>query len=292
MNNTDLLPAETRIGSIEIAVKNINRITEFYHSFLGLELLRWENKSVFLGTSKNNGELIILSERKDLKAPSKNSPGLFHLALLVPSRKELAKTFLHLNELAVRPDGFSNHGVSEAIYLRDQEGKGIEIYSDTPETLWNCRNDEIQMVTEPLNLKKLLSTIDNGTDQFEGLHSKSYIGHIHLKVSSIEKAKKFYNDTIGFNVTQSDYPGAIFMAAGKYHHHIGANMWMSKNSTPSDEETLGLQKYSVVLPDLLSLNKLSFRLLEAGTPLIEQDSHSILIKDLDGIKVEFKTKQS
>jgi len=291
MTDSYQIPAETRIGSVEIAVNNLESMIEFYTSCLGLNLLRQEDDSFYLGTSGTRDELIVLTKKKELKPPARNSPGLFHIAFLVPSRSELARVFIHLNNKEITFDGFSNHGVSEAIYLRDPEGNGIEIYCDTPDDLWSWNNNKIQMVTGHLDMKQLLSTIKDDLALFEGLHPNSKIGHIHLKVSSIEKAKKFYNETVGFNITQTDYPGALFMSAGKYHHHIGANVWTSKDTAAGDIDTLGLKKYSVVLPDLLSLNKISFRLLKDGNPVVNQNSHSLLTNDLDGIKIEFKIKQ-
>ncbi len=284
------IPDKTKIGSIELAVNNLDLMTDFYTSSLGLNPVKQGNTSISLGTLGGEKELLILNERKELKAPAANAPGLFHFALLVPSRRELAKILLHLYKAKESFDGFSNHGVSEAIYLKDPEGNGIEIYSDTSSESWSWNSDNIQMVTEPLDINSLRSTI-RGDEVFRGLHPDTSLGHIHLKVSSIEKAKKFYNEAAGFNITQSNYPGALFMAAGKYHHHIGTNTWRSKNAPSCDMDTLGLQKFSIVLPDLLSLNEISFRLLKEGRPILKQDDHSFVTNDLDGIKIEFETKQ-
>jgi catechol 2,3-dioxygenase len=282
------IPDKTKIGSIELAVNNLDLMTDFYTSSLGLNLVKQENNSSSLNVSGNEKEIIVLNERKELKAPAANASGLFHFALLVPSRGELAKVLLHLYKAKERFDGFSNHGVSEAIYLKDPEGNGIEIYSDTSSESWNRNGNKIHMVTEPLDIDSLLSTI-SGDELFRGLHPDTRLGHIHLKVSSIDKVKKFYNEAAGFNITQSDYPGALFLAAGNYHHHIGTNTWKSKNAPLCDMETLGLQKFSVELPDLLSLKEISFRLLKEGSPLISQNDHSFVTSDLDGIKIEFKT---
>ncbi len=280
------IPTGTKIGSIELAVNNLDSMTDFYTSSLGLNLIKQNNKSYSFGSSGSDRELLILNERKDLKAPVANAPGLFHFALLVPSRKELAKVLLNLYKRNEKFDGFANHGVSEAIYLKDPESNGIEIYSDTQSELWKWSGDKIQMVTEPLNIDSLLSII-NSDEKFGGLHSETRIGHVHLKISSVDKAKKFYNESAGFKITRSDYPGALFLAAGNYHHHIGANTWRSKNAPACDADTLGLQKFSVVLPDLLSLKEISFRLLKDDRPVISQTDSSLVTNDLDGIKIEF-----
>ncbi|RJP62702.1 MAG: VOC family protein [Ignavibacteriales bacterium] len=282
------IPAGTKIGSVELAVNDLELMTDFYTSLLGLNLIKQNNKSYSLGASGIDKELLILNERKDLKAPAANAPGLFHFALFVPSRNELAKILINLYRRNVNFDGFANHGVSEAIYLKDPEGNGIEIYSDTQSESWIWNGDKIQMVTEPLNIDSLLSIITSN-EKLDGFPPETRIGHIHLKVSSIDKAKKFYNESAGFKITQSDYPGALFFAAGNYHHHIGANTWISKNAPACDTDTLGLQKFSVVLPDLLSLKEISFRLLKDGRPVISQTDSSFITSDLDGIKIEFKT---
>ncbi|MDQ3022209.1 MAG: hypothetical protein M3R36_16800 [Bacteroidota bacterium] len=165
--------------------------------------------------------------------------GLFHLALRFPNRIELARVFLRLFDNKLKFQGFSDHLVSEAIYLTDPDGNGVELYADKPRELWEWKMGEVQMDTLPLDLSKITGELDD-KEVWNGIHPDTDLGHIHLNVSDLFQAEKIYNDIIGFNVTNSSYPGAKFFSAGGYHHHIGTNTWQTRKGIATKREFSGI----------------------------------------------------
>ena len=242
------IPNNTKIQSAELRVKNLDKALNFYSHLIGLKEAghedNRENNISYLSAGGKNPCLIKLVEDKHAAERPAGTTGLFHTALRFPSRKELARVFLRLFNHKVKFQGFSDHLVSEAIYLADPEGNGVELYADRPREEWKWQNGQIEMATLPLDLSNLTKELDD-PDIWNGVHPDTDIGHIHLNVSNLFKSEKVYNDIIGFGITTSSYPEALFLSAGGYHHHIGVNTWQSNNGKPAPENAAGLISFTI-----------------------------------------------
>lgn len=279
-----MIPNNTNIQSVNFRVRDLKESLNFYVNLLGLKEKKISDSDSELYSDLSKPYLIKLSGDKNAKYPIRNNTGIFHIAVRLPNRKELAKVFLRLFEHKYKFQGFSDHLVSEAIYLTDPEDNGIELYTDKNKDEWNWINGEIEMDTLPLDLSKI--TKELGKDkEWSGIHPDTDIGHIHLKVSDLAFADMFYGKLLGFNVTSRSYPGALFLAANGYHHHIGANIWQShRGSSPKDNST-GLISFTINIPDKEYLAKLSQTLGNEGLLLNTLNDNSLLVKDFDNIKI-------
>jgi catechol 2,3-dioxygenase len=210
---------------------------------------------------------------------------LFHAAYLYPSRLDLARALRRLVNQEIPFQGFADHGVSEALYLADPEGNGIELYVDRPKSQWKYSSDGLEMVTEPLDLDGLLSEAVNDVRVTTNAPQGLRLGHMHLQVSDLGAAESFWSTTVGFDVVQRSFPGALFVSAGGYHHHLGLNVWNSRNTRIPTGDFTGLRSFSVVLPDSGSLTAIGQSL---NSPPIE---NSLSASDADGIVVEFRTTE-
>jgi len=278
-----LLPPGTHISSITLTVKNLGRAQDFYEGQLGFIRQKHEASAVTLGASENGRPLIILEENTSAELRPRQLPGLFHAAFLYPSRYELARILQRLVRRGMRFQGFADHGVSEALYLSDPEGNGVELYADKPDKAWSWKDGQVQMGTDPLDLESLMSEIKSDNLKWSGTPPDTKIGHLHLQVSGIEPAESFWVKKVGFDITVRGYPGALFISAGGYHHHLGLNIWNSRGQKIPDDNITGLRSFSIVLPDREALSALGKRL---ETPLGENSVHS---RDLDGIAVDFSS---
>ena len=246
---------------------------------------RSDEGTLTLSAYGNSEPLLRLTEDHDAKPSQTRSPGLFHLALLYPTRKDLAKAFKQLYVHRWPFQGFADHGVSEALYLADADGNGIELYRDLPREQWPYKNGELQMVTEQLDLDDLLSEL-NGKDIDDALTSEWLsIGHIHLQVSDLHRTEEFYHKTLGFDVVQRSFPGALFMSAGGYHHHIGANVWNSLGATPAQDGGLGLVEFGISMGDEPSRQELAARLRPTSN-WISESGNGFVVRDADHIQIE------
>src|SRR5919199_1861085 len=252
-----------RIGYVTLNVSDIERSLDFYQSILGFRKLREPSTNRVLlssnGISSSSSppyllELIQVDQAESNSVTSKRA-GLYHFAILVPERKNLADVLIYLSNKQdkIHFDGLADHLVSESIYIRDPDFIGIEIYSDRPQSQWkwngknnNNNNSQLQMATLPLNTDDLLKeSTDKG---WTGMPTNTVIGHVHLHVSNLSNAMKFYRDILGLNLTTT-YPGAYFFAAGRYHHHIATNTWLGANILPASPESVGLNYFGIELPN-------------------------------------------
>ena len=284
-NETFTLPAQTQIENVHLRVRSLNETLSFYKDMLGFREIRREGSTVFLSASEKKPARVVLTEQPDAKPRSRRTPGLFHTAILYPSRKELARTFVRLYEHQVVFQGFADHGVSEALYLADPEGNSVELYADRPREHWQYANGELTMITEQLDIESLVAELDGKKDEWTGMHPETRIGHVHLQVSDISKAEQFYHRTLGFSVTQRSYPGALFVSAGGYHHHLGFNVWNSRQSAPARPDALGLQSFRIRVPGQDTLDSLKKRLAETEIR-VEYSDGLLRVWDSDGIGVE------
>jgi catechol 2,3-dioxygenase len=283
------LPDQTHIATVDLRVHNLNDSLKFYGELLGLNEIRCDDSTVRLSAASST--LFVLTEKPDAQERSQRAAGLFHTAILYPDRKELAKIFRRLYDHMYPFQGFADHGVSEALYLADPEGNGIELYADRPRSEWRLKNGSIEMFTEPLDLDNLLTEIRGEPDTWNGAHPETRIGHIHLQVSDLGKAETFYHEMLGFDVTQRSYPGALFVSAGSYHHHIGMNIWNSRGASPASPDSLGLIRYSIEIPDRQTLEQLKERFDGLRYPYETfSKGGGLLLKDPDNIEVEIHTK--
>ena len=239
------LPAETRMGAVELTVGDLERSLAYYRSGIGLGVLEQDGGRATLGA--DGTELLCLVEEPGAR-PAPRNTGLFHFALLLPERPELARWLAHAIRERVPLTGVSDHAVSEALYLRDPDEHGIEIYADRPRELWQGRVREL-MTTQPLDLESLLGELDDPeTEPFDALPAGTTMGHVHFQVADIPETTRFYRDILGFEL-MAGLPSAAFLAAGGYHHHVGANTWNSAGAQPPPEGAAALRRATIVLPD-------------------------------------------
>jgi catechol 2,3-dioxygenase len=233
------LPADAHIGQVSLTVRNITQSIDFYRDVLGFE-------STPEGLRPPGGRILVeLHERTDAIAKPRRSCGLFHFAILVPSRAAIGRSLRRLAEKRWPISGAADHLVSEALYLNDPDGLGIEIYRDRPRDTWRIAGSgEIAMATDPLDLQAIHD--EPGADApWTGLEAGTAIGHVHLHVPHLDTAEAFYCGRIGFSPTVRGYPGALFDAAGGYHHHVGLNTWAGAGAPPPPENAVGLRGFTI-----------------------------------------------
>ncbi len=261
-----MTPPFMSIGQVALTVANLDASLAFYQHHIGLRLHRRENGVAYLGVGE--ADLLRLEEKLGARRAMRTT-GLYHFALLLPSRSDLAFTLRHFAEMQTMLSGMADHGVSEALYLSDPDGHGIEIYRDRPREEWEWGNGRLKMVTEPLDVAGLFDSLLHVPWQaWQGLHAGTVMGHIHLHVAHIPEAEHFYRDLLGFEVMARYGAGASFLATGGYHHHLGLNTWNGVGAPPPPPGSLGLQRYEIrvaqeYLPQLLP------RLAAAGIPVRE-----------------------
>lgn len=278
-----MIPNDTKIQSADLRIKDLDASLKFYSYLLGFKEIERKENTSFLSSDGVYPYLISLSEDKHALVAPRNSTGLFHIAFLFPNRKEMARVFLRLHNHGQKFQGFSDHIVSEAIYLADPDGNGIEIYVDKPREEWQWHDGEVEMNTLPLDLSLITSELDD-IDVWNGIHPQTNIGHIHLKASDLNKAKMFYHKILGLDITVESYPGALFLSAGGYHHHIGTNTWYSKNSSPAPENSLGLISYTIKIPEQNYLDKIK-ETASNNNLLITSGNSETIIKDFDNNRI-------
>jgi catechol 2,3-dioxygenase len=268
MAMSSLIDPNTTIGLVSLTVSNLDRSLAYYQQNIGLQLRERNGGTATLGAGERN--LLKLQELPGARLV-RRATGLYHFALRVPSRLELARTLHHLIETETPIDGASDHFVSEALYLSDPDGHGLEIYRDRPRSDWYDAQGNFHMSTDPFDLHGVLGELKNGNQPWPGLHPETVMGHVHLQVDDVAQARRFYTETLGFE-HMADYPMASFVSAGGYHHHIGMNSWMGAGAPPPPENAARLLFYEIYLPDKVSLAGVLERLKKAAIPLSEQET--------------------
>lgn len=243
----------SRIGAVTLRVADLERERRFYAEAIGLSELPPGDAATgeVASFGAPDGERPLLHLIADPAAPPRpaRTTGLFHFAVLVPDRAELARSIARLVRAGWRLTGASDHLVSEAIYLEDPEGNGIEIYRDRPRSEWRRENGELAMATLPLDLRSVMAELGDD-DPGERVAAGTTIGHIHLNVADLDAAERFYAGELGFEVIVRGYPGALFVAAGGYHHHLGLNTWNGRGAPAPPPGSLGLELYEILVPGL------------------------------------------
>lgn len=272
------LAAATTVGAVHLTVSDLERSIEYYGRVVGLDVVGRDGGSVSLGSG--DSELVRLVEERGAE-PVPGSTGLYHFALLLPSRVELARWLAHAARDQVALVGLSDHFVSEALYLSDPDGHGIEIYWDRPRAVWEGQVAE-RMTTVPLDVDGLLGELeDPRSETFGGLPSGTVMGHVHLKVARVAETIEFYRHVLGFALMAQLGPYAAFLSAGGYHHHIGANTWESAGGAPPPPGSAALRHATIVLPDEDERTRVLERVADAGQAP-EREDGGFVVRDPSG----------
>jgi len=270
----------TYVGHVNIRVQDLDRSLTFYQEVLGFQILEQTDKAVKLTT---DGKTSVLSiEQPENVVPKQGkTTGLYHFALLLPKRSDLADIVHHFMNIGIRY-GSSDHLVSEALYLADPDGNGIEIYIDRDPSEWSWSNSEVAMAVDPLNFEDLLSA---GKQQsWKGLPSGTVMGHIHLHVSELKKTEEFYSKGLGFEVVNRYGDQALFISTGKYHHQIALNTWAGVGAPTPPENSVGLESFTIVLADEAARNTIIAQLKSIGASVTEEND-SIISYDPSGNRI-------
>jgi len=264
--------APLRIGRIRLRVRDLDKVSDFYQRVIGLTVLGQNAGLVTLGA----GTVPLLELLADPTATPRNprEAGLFHTAFLLPDRADLGRWLAHAVRLGVRLEGASDHIVSEALYLADPEGNGIEVYADRPLSHWRDAAGQIRMATEPLDIPDLLGA---GTGDWAGFPADGTIGHVHLQVGDTGTADAFYRDILGFGIA-SRYPGASFYGSGGYHHHLAGNIWNSRRAGPRPEGAAGLEAVEIIPRDPAVRDAILAR-AKAAAKTVTADGEASVLRD-------------
>jgi len=293
MSTLPRLPDSTALGWVKLRVADRERALGFYREVLGYLAELPDERTAYLRPAPDRPAHVVLSELPGALRRPPHSSGLYHAAMLLPHRRELARVIRRLAEVGWPISGVADHGVSEAIYLDDAEGNGIEIYADRPRSAWPTRDGQLAMYTDPLDIPDLLRELETDPRPWSRMPAEARIGHVHLQVSDLAKAEQFYCTVLGFEVTQRTYPGALFVSAGGYHHHLGLNIWNSRRAGPVPEDVTGLIAFALVIPERAAWEEAVARVRAAGLPIEEglrsEYGVGVATRDFDRIGVELWT---
>jgi catechol 2,3-dioxygenase len=266
----------TRVGVVSLGVADLERSVTFYRDAIGFVVLEREDGKAVLGAGRKP-LLLLTDEPGDKPWPHDRYAytGLYHFAILVPTRADLGRWLRHWLEIGMPLPGQGDHLVSEALYLSDPDGNGIEIYRDRPRSEWTWADGQVRMAADPVDLRGVLEEAEREGQSWSGMAPGTRVGHIHLQVGDIAQAEEFYHGVLGFDVV-ARMSSALFVSAGGYHHHIGMNTWHSRGAPPAPEGVAGLRFYSLELPSAEALAAGVARLKAAGAPYAEEDDAVIL----------------
>ena len=276
------LPPATHIGVVRLQVAEIQRSVDYYERVLGFRVVRRDASRAALGTVGDDSPIIELRERPGARRhPRRGQLGLFHFAILLPDRSSLGRFVRHLSDIGTYA-GMSDHLVSEALYLTDPDGLGIEVYADRPRADWRYAGRELQMATNPLNVQDLVAA--GGPERWAGMPNGTRMGHVHLHVGNLEEAAAFYHEALGFDKVAWSYPGALFLSAGGYHHHLGTDIWAA-GAQPATDEDARLIEWELVMPDAASVSAAAASVEAAGGTVERSKDGSVLARDPWGTAV-------
>jgi catechol 2,3-dioxygenase len=270
-----------RIGSVGLVARDLDKLTSFYRDLLGLTVQERTDRVAKLGIG--GVTLLEIEHRPDALPDDQSTTGLYHTAFLMPTRQDHARWIMHTARNRVPITGASDHGVSEAFYLDDPEGNGIEVYNDRPAERWRWEGDLVVMQTNQLDIEAILTEIDRTTATYPAAPEGLRIGHIHLRVGSVEQAEAFYRGAIGLELTRRR-GGASFMSSGGYHHHVGANVWHSNGAGPRDRNRAGLSWFTIEAAHDDAIKAMNER-LSAVKASVEKTSSGIETADPWGTRI-------
>ncbi len=276
----------THIGLVTLRVSDLGRSRQFYEGILGFQPLEAKPEKVVLG-SQDEQPLLELIEIPGAAPQPRRATGLYHVAILFPARADLGRELLRLAQAGWRI-GQGDHLVSEALYLSDPDRNGLELYRDRPRSTWHWANGMVEMATDPVDIQGLAEEGARDAQPWEVVPAGTRVGHIHLQVGDIKEAERFYHTILGFDVT-AKLPGALFVSAGGYHHHIGLNTWNSLGAQPTPANSAGLQSYVIAIPTRKGLQEVKERLIAYQVPFEEQGD-VIRVNDPWSNQIELKVQ--
>lgn len=278
------LPDAVRLGRVRLQVSDLSRSIDWYQRVMGLVVLSRTAQGASLAAEGEASSLVELHEKKGARpVPRRGLLGLYHFAILLPDRAALGRFISHLAEIGLRA-GMSDHFVSEAVYIDDPDGLGIEIYADRPRDLWTHQNRQLTMATLPLDAVAVAAAA--GGLPWTGMPKGTVIGHLHLYVGDLEKAAAFYHELIGFDKIVWSYPGALFMSAGGYHHHLGTNIWAAQ-SPPASDDDARLLEWEIVVASPSDVDAVRAS-VEGGGGAVTSEADSIVLRDPWGTAVRVR----
>lgn len=259
----------TQVGVVSLSVADLDRSIGYYDAAIGLTLLERNGADAVLGVA-GKPLLLLHEQRGALPWMVDGMTGLYHFAILVPTRADLGRWLDHYLTTGYPPPGQGDHIVSEAFYLRDPDGHGIEVYADRPRSGWRWVNGKVHMGTGPIDVRGLLTQSRAEGKPWGGMPAGTTVGHVHLQVGAIPDAEAFYHGILGFDVV-AQMPSALFVSAGGYHHHLGLNTWHSQNAQPAPSDVATLRFYSLAVPSPEAFAAIRDRLAAAGIAFQERD---------------------
>ncbi|HEX6745734.1 MAG TPA: VOC family protein [Longimicrobium sp.] len=261
------LPAATHVGRVRLQVGDLVRSQAWYEQVLGFRVLSRGDGMATLAAHGDDTPLVELHERPGAKpVPQRGRVGLYHFAILLPDRAALGRFISHLADVGER-FGASDHLVSEALYLHDPDGLGIEVYADRPRSAWRANGRELAMDTTPLDLRDVVASARG--EAWAGMPAGTTIGHVHLHVGDLREGAAFYHAALGLDVVVWSYPGALFLSAGGYHHHLGTNTWAGAGARPPADDEAQLLEWELVVPSQADVDAASRSLSDAGYPVAD-----------------------
>lgn len=259
------LPDATHLGAVHLQVSDLARSVAYYEQVLGLRVVDRTDVAATLGAADGHA-LVRLEARPGVRpAPPRATLGLYHFAILLPDRPSLGRFIRHLAGLGARA-GMADHLVSEAIYLTDPDGLGIEVYADRPRDSWRVNGQELAMTTDPLDAEAVVAAA--GRDPWTGMPAGTVLGHVHLHVGDLDEGAAFYHGALGFDKIVWSYPGALFLSAGGYHHHLGTNTW-SRGPAPAADQAR-LLAWDIVVPTPADAKEAAASITAAGYGIQEE----------------------
>ncbi len=280
------LSPELKLGFVHLTVSNLERSLAYYQNSLGFQLRHRNSDTAYLGAG--GPDLLALTERPGA-IRYRNATGLYHFAILTPSRLELAQVIRRVAETRTPVQGASDHLFSEALYLGDPDGNGIEIYCDRPREQWSRDpQGRLQGDTLPMDLEGVLAELPHRPEPWPGLHPQTVLGHMHLHVRTIPETLTFYRDVLGFDL-MIDWNSALFFSAGGYHHHLGLNIWGTQGAAPAPPESVGLRYFTLHLPSQAEVETVVARARHANA-VVEEHPAGLLVRDPSQNGLVFTTK--
>lgn len=271
----------TEVGTVTLKVADLQRSLRFYTDVIGLQAFQVNDQTATLGAGRR--PILSLEAIPGAHRQPANTTGLYHAAILLPDRHALAVKIAQIAAIrdesgdVAYPFGYADHLVSEAFYLSDPDGNGLELYRDRPRSEWNWNGQQVRMASDPIDFDSFFAEIkdDDSALRNPAVPDGTKLGHMHLRIGNIPAGEQFYHGILGFDIT-ARMPSALFLSAGGYHHHLGMNIWESRNGKPPVESSVGLREFSIALPDVAELDRLTKQIEDAGVSVERSENAAVL----------------